>query len=186
MTIVSPTNTLGIVRLSVIERCDERVDLVHLLNQLGYSCPEPVPHGSVKIRCIDGWVHRDGGVDRSMRVYSTNTAWCFSCHKLYTPSLVGATVWHVSRSEAARRLLREAGLRVQASWQDVSQWSPPPELSKPALLEALRQWMRAEGYAHRSSVVPACAAVLDWVDTPEQAGDWLDWAKCRVKEVKES
>jgi hypothetical protein len=75
---------------------------------------EEIPWGdfrSHKLHCPVGFEHRDGGVDRAMRIYpSTNSAFCFAMHHYLNPVKVVSLTHDDSTVRAALRICRRYDL----------------------------------------------------------------------------
>lgn len=59
---------------------------------------------SWKTHCPLGFEHPDGGIERTMRVYQTNTAYCFSTHGFLSPVRLAMHHWDKPALYSARRL----------------------------------------------------------------------------------
>ena len=143
--------------------------------------------GYGKLHCPFGPVaHSDGGVERSLRTYDTNTAHCFSCKRTWTPVSMMSEWWDCSREEAAEKMLRLSGI-TQPGWQE--KWEQahqprPPDLA--ALGEALKTWCRRmlgpsweqEQFDPRLAVpLGHCLGMLSRVTTADEAEEWLNGSK---------
>jgi hypothetical protein len=72
-----------------------------------------VPGGldrSWKTTCPFGFEHPDGGVERNMRVYGSNSAYCFAMHGFLTPVRLVQLRNEVTQRRAARILAEQYGL----------------------------------------------------------------------------
>lgn len=98
--------------------CDERVDLVLVLTQLGVEISHPPEGTSLKVFCPFSFLHEDGGAAPALRVYSTNTAFCFAEDLFFTPSSLAAVARDVTRREAAEQLLEEAGIPSSSDYRE--------------------------------------------------------------------
>jgi hypothetical protein len=67
---------------------------------------------SWKTNCPFGFEHPDGGVEKAMRVYGSNTAYCFSTHGMLTPVRLIQIKTERRAATAAKRLAERYGLRV--------------------------------------------------------------------------
>lgn len=74
---------------------------------------------SWKTYCCFAFEHSDGGVDRSMRVYPSNSAHCFSDpdHGFMTPVRIIQIHEGISQRQAARKLLIKYGLFKSIDWR---------------------------------------------------------------------
>jgi hypothetical protein len=127
---------------SATDIANELVPIVSVLRQFGVDCPD-VPDGvSVKLRCVWSYLHPDGGLDASMRVYgSDNHAWCFAgCDRL-TPVRIYSESNGLMYSQGARLLLDEYGFRplhwTERARNATNRMKSPPSASLDTYAQAL-------------------------------------------------
>lgn len=95
------------------EYANSQIKIESVLNDIfGEDIPEDV--GGWKAHCPEGSDHSDGGASKSLKVYSdTNSAFCFSHNRKYTP----VDLWKVHKNlkqntAAAKGLLKHYGIRT--------------------------------------------------------------------------
>lgn len=169
---------------SFIEEANERVSIVEVCRRIGMDVSNP----DRKMRCWFGDLnHSDGGIDPAFRIYQdTNSGYCFSCRKYFDPVYLYAQATDKSMKNAALDLLEIVG------WKPVSQsqrWaeSVAPEVGVDVSMLALAlrtycaricpEWEEIQLEASVAEVLSKCLALLDFVRTPEEAGQWLNTCK---------
>lgn len=184
-------------RKSWIDTANEHVSIADLLTTFGIYIPgDAVSGGSKKVYCPFGFYHSDGGTTRAMRIYyQSNTAYCFSCSKRYTPVKLAAAKWDCPWNTAAMRLLEDAGFKpktIKERWVDAT----TPEENKPdliALADALKMYCSAVSsdwattqYSDKvADKLDKCLTLLDSVATDEDAYKWLSTCKLVMKRLLE-
>jgi len=167
----------------VKQAVDREVDLVRLLLDEGFEAHHPDTGASIKGYCPFGFMHPDGGHERALRIYDSNSAWCFSCEEFFTPVRLASRLWDVSADEAARQLARSYGVATGDLEHAVASIGvePPPDIAE--LADALRLWFDRQEFAGGRYAVRATARVLElvvMVKTTEEAAMWLSQAKVYV------
>lgn len=178
--------------LSQIDEADTRVPIARVFGLIGARTPAEDDGRSRKIHCPFGDIyHSDHGLSPAMRIYAeTNSCYCFSCARRYTPTQLAARAWDVHRRVAAARLLERSGIVVRRpTWAEVC---APPELAVPdrtLLADALKTWCRrtVPGFGLRqfdpdiASLLTRCLVLLDHVRSQDDAVTWLNGCKNAFK-----
>lgn len=181
---------------SWIDQANELVRISTLLTSFGIYVPESVNNGgSKKVHCPFGIYHSDNGLSKAMRVYgASNTAYCFSCSKRYSPVSLAAAQWDCSWVNAALRLLDEAGFKPK-SWQE--RWedavAPPQiiDIDTLSLAEALKiycssidaSWNMTQLDGSAAEMLDKCLSLLPTVKTSTDAEKWLTTCKAVMRKV---
>jgi hypothetical protein len=100
-------------RRSPVDIADELVPIEVLMRKYGWEVPD-VPEGtSLKIHCMWGFQHADGGVSAALRIYPSpmNRGICFAGCGTITPTRLYAEMEQLLFREAGTRLLEEFGYR---------------------------------------------------------------------------
>jgi hypothetical protein len=183
---------------SWIDDANERVQITDVLTAIGVFVPESILNGgNKKIYCPFGFYHSDGGTSKAMRVYlASNTAYCFSCSKRYSPVGLASASWDVPWTAAALRLLEEAGFKAKTLTERWVVASTPVE-NKPdliALADALKMycsgisssWYSRQYDEQVSDKLNQCLSLLDLVQSDEAAAKWLQTCKQVMTKILES
>jgi hypothetical protein len=181
---------------SWVEEANEYISIFDLLSSIGVYIPFSDGSSTKKIHCPFGFYHSDGGTSKAMRVYShSNTAYCFSCGKRYSPVGLASAYWDCSYTAAALRLLEDAGFKsktLEERWVEAT----TPEKNKIdliALADALKMycagictdWDTLQ-YSDKVSVtLSRCLGLLNSVHSEEQATKWLTTCKTVMKTILE-
>lgn len=185
-------------RSSWIDDANERIQITDVLTNIGVFVPDSIRNGgNKKIYCPFGFYHSDGGTSKAMRVYlASNTAYCFSCSKRYSPVGLASASWDVPWTAAALRLLEEAGFKSKTLTERWVEATTPVE-NKPdliALADALKMfcsgvhadWTSIQYDDHVSTKLNQCLSLLDLVQSDEAASRWLDTCKKAMTKVLET
>lgn len=171
-----------------IRMANSTVSIVHVLRAIGVDTPE-LSRGSIKVHCPFGEVwHGDGGNEQALRVYEdTNTSFCFACTKLYTPTALHALTYDISESDAAEILLNDVAPQLKENFQN---WDKlmKEHILKPdtfSLVRALEiycstireDWFLVQFDENISVLHLKCLALLDRIQSAEDAADWLRVSK---------
>ncbi len=169
---------------SAVALANERISIEQALRWAEVSAWEG---DTRKLHCPFGVVaHADFGMERSLRSYPDNTAYCFACARCWTPVRLMAEYWDCRQSEAAEKMLRMAGVTApdwRESWEQAHQ---PPLPDTAALGEALKtwcrrvrgpEWEREQFRPEVSGPLAACLGVLPLVTTAAEADAWLSGCK---------
>jgi len=171
---------------NLIFLANTKISIVTACQWAGISVSEG--EGGRKTWCPFGLIsHSDGGVDRAFRVYEdSNSAYCFSCAKYWTPVSLMTEVWDCSRTEAAERMCGTAGITVPG-WRE--RWDSlqyPAAVDTASLAEALKRWcarIYGPGWetdqfdSEQADPLAACLGVLPLVTTGNDASAWVDSSK---------
>jgi len=174
---------------SWIDEANERIDISDVLTSLGIFVPESVRNGgNKKVFCPFGFYHSDGGITKAMRVYkASNTVYCFSCSKRYSPVTLAAAKWDCSWHNAAFRLLEDAGFKpktLEERWAEATaQVVVKPDVL--SLADALKmycsgissEWATKQLDENVAETLNKCLGLLNIVETNEDAAKWLDACK---------
>jgi hypothetical protein len=101
----------------LIERCDELISIIDVLEQMGCDVPRG-EYSSWKMHCPFGYEHPDGGIDKNFRAYPPSNVNCFAMHGFLTPSSLYARWKGLSRERSAKILLEEAGLLKYQNYRE--------------------------------------------------------------------
>lgn len=171
---------------SWIEEANTKIDIADFLSSIGIYVP--VRDGNKKVHCPFGFYHSDGGQSKAMRIYyNSNTAFCFSCGKRYTPVTLASAYWDCAWVTAAFRLLDDAGIKpktLEERWVEAS----TPEIKKIDLIslaDALKMfcagvstdWDKQQYSDEISDKLNKCLTLLDSIKTDEDAVKWLNVCK---------
>lgn len=175
---------------SWVDEANELIHIADVLTSLKVYVPEGIRNGgNKKVYCPFGFYHSDRGTTKAMRVYAaSNTAFCFSCSKRYSPVSLAAAAWDCSWQSAAFRLLEDIGYKpktLQERWDEAI----VPVYVKPdtdALAEALKMycsgisknWSELQLQDSVAVKFNKCLNLLNCVKTDEDAINWL--TKCKI------
>lgn len=182
---------------SWIDKANEHVNIADFLTSIGIFVPDTIRMGgNRKVHCPFGFYHSDGGQAKAMRIYlQSNTAYCFSCGKRYSPVGLASAYWDVPWMTAAMRLLEDSGFKpktLEERWVEAT----TPEENKPdliALADALKMFCagiasdwNTQQYDDRiANKLNQCLQLLDFVQTDEQALKWLTICKSVMRSLLE-
>ena len=184
-------------KIDWVHLANTQVRIEKVLNDLyGIEIPEGV--GNWRAACPKGIEHRDGGLAKSMRVFSdSNTAWCFSHSESFTP----VSLWQnrssvSSRVKAAKQLLGAYGFpteppSLEERWKS-TQDEAAEDLDPSNLRSALVYFAKTQlpGYVTRQyegDVMNIMSNLLESVDDlpPESSYDtmvqWMNKSKGILK-----
>lgn len=102
---------------SMIERADEVVNIIDILEQMGCDVPRG-EYNSWKMFCPFREEHPDGGLDKNFRVYPPTNVNCFAMHGHMKPTQLYSRWKNVSRERSALLLLEERGLLRPRFYRD--------------------------------------------------------------------
>ncbi len=185
---------------SWVDLANDFVQISDVLTEIGVFVPATIKEGSnKKIHCPFGFYHSDGGLTKAMRVYTqSNTAYCFSCSKRYSPVSLLSAKLDCSWNSAAVQLLEDFGYKpktLKERWQEATaeQLTVPDTL---ALADALKiycdsltpDWNQRQLDSNISDTLNKCLDLLRAVKTDADATKWLDTTKLVMKRklIKES
>jgi len=182
---------------SWIDEANERVHIADVLTSLGIAVPESVRNGgNKKVYCPFGFYHSDGGISKAMRVYgNSNTAYCFSCSKRYSPVTLTAAKRDCSWQNAAFILLEDIGYApksLEERWEEAT-IKPHENPDILALADALKMycsgiitdWASKQLEDTIASKLNQCLDLLSVVKTDEDAVKWLTVCKKVMKDMLE-
>ncbi len=180
---------------SWIDQANEVVEISEVLRTLGIYVPEESFYGnSKKLHCPFGFYHSDGGTDRAMRVYfKSNTAYCFSCNKRYSPVTLLAAKKDCSLNNAALELLESKGIKqktLEDRWTEALE-KPIVNLDVNALADALKiycstvhpNWLVVQLHDDVATTLNKCFDLLRVVKTDSDALKWLNGCKQVMKRL---
>jgi hypothetical protein len=182
---------------SWIDLANDNINIADFLTSIGVYVPDTIRDGgNKKVHCPFGFYHSDNGQAKAMRIYySANVAFCFSCGKRYSPVALASAYWDCSWSNAAIRLLDDAGFKpksLQERWVEATT-HVETKLDLIALADALKMycsgvsqyWDRLQYDDDVSSKLSRCLELLSSVKTDEQAIKWLTVCKLAMTKILE-
>jgi hypothetical protein len=172
-------------RTSWIDEANNLISIADVLGSQGVYVPDNVRQGGTKkVHCPFGFYHSDNGLSKAMRVYgASNTAYCFSCSKSYSPVTLAAAAWDCSLNAAALRLLEDIGYKrktVAERWAEATA-EKTSEIDILELAEALKiycagispDWEMLQLQDDVAALLNRCLSLVKAVKTDEQADKWL-------------
>ncbi len=183
---------------SWIDKANDLVSITDVLAMIGVHVPASIlGGGNKKIYCPFGFYHSDGGTTKAMRVYlASNSVYCFSCSKRYSPVGLYAAKWDLSWINSAFRLLDEAGFKPKSLEERWAEATASVE-TKPdtiALADALKmycsgmspEWQIKQLDENVAETLNKCLGLLTMVETDEDAAKWLHTCKKVMGKLLES
>lgn len=173
---------------SLVEEANERASIVLACQLVGVEVQEGRMAGSTKTYCPFGrFYHSDGGREAALRVYEeSNSAYCFSCKKYFTPTTLLSEAWDISKKRAAAELLERVGYKPLSAaelWRQVQPEEIRPDTSMLGM--ALKTYCRRidSDWSTRqfdklvSDKLDKCLSLLEYVSTEEDSDRWLTACK---------
>lgn len=173
---------------SPIALANDKVGIDAVCRSLGMYLPDYAVLSSYKTYCPFGAMyHADGGDSKAFRLYpESNTAFCFAGCGHFTPVRLTAFALDLSDSEAAQKLLDEVGYveeTIETKWAKLLEEDRTVDTD--LLAEALKTYCsRIDPYWEAnqfeepvSSILNRCFALLEGVNTQEDASKWLKATK---------
>lgn len=168
-------------------RADREIQLPALMRAFGVQVDDVGTYRR-KMRCPFGWLHGDGGVEPSFRLYGdTNTGFCFNGCGLITPVRFAAECWDVPWYIASVRLCAEhLGEDLEADSLTV------PAGPASDLMEALRvrlrtevgpDWLRLQYHQQVQKELERWAPLAEAVTTEAEARIFLARAATAINKV---
>lgn len=169
---------------SLIAEANERVSIVLASQLVGIDIEDGRVVGSTKTYCPFGrFYHSDGGKEPALRIYpDSNSAYCFSCKKYFSPTSLVSDAWDISKRRAAQELLDRVGykpLTAAELWEGVQEKELEPDttmLSMALTTYCKRidsEWQKHQFHPKVSEVLDRCLSALDKVTTEQEAEEWL-------------
>lgn len=159
----------------IVDAVNAEVDLVRFLTDEGFFVQDPGHGRSIKNHCPWGWTHPDGGYERALRVYDTNTAFCFAGCGYIDPVIAASRLWDVPRLRAAKELSMRYGVSA-GDLDSALAVMAQPRVDVVELVDAMRRWVAAKfsGDELRSARVALarCASVVELVSSDADAAVW--------------
>lgn len=154
---------------------------------------------SWKTSCPFSYEHPDGGIEKNMRIYASNSAYCFAAHGVLTPVRMMQVHYGVSQSRAARMLADRYGLvKSEPYWKRMErlvleQATRMQEAGSPAHAVAALQTAlgRVPGYTHKQfdpEVTTAMEAELERLDEVlrvQRDGGVREWFREALRRMTE-
>lgn len=182
---------------SWIDEANERIDIADVLTNIGVFVPAAArTGGNRKLQCPFGFYHSDGGLAKAMRLYrASNTVYCFSCSKRYSPVTLAAAARDCSWNNAAFKLLEDAGFKpktLKERWVEATT-IPENKIDTIALADALKMycsgvspdWAVLQLDDSVATTLNKCLSLLTVVTTEESAVKWLQTCKQVMQKVLE-
>jgi len=177
---------------SLIVEANERVSIVMACRLAGIEVEDGLTGGSMKTYCPFGrFFHSDGGKEPAFRIYpESNSAYCFSCKKFFSPTTLISDAFDISKKQAAKELLDRVGykpLTAAEMWAGVQPKEPEPDTSmlsmalKTYCLRIDPDWQKTQFEPDVGSYLDRCLSLLDQVHTGEEAEAWLTTCKLAMK-----
>lgn len=144
--------------------------------------------GSIKMKCIWGVEHKDGGIERSMRYYyETDSAFCFRDHGVIDPVAIRSSVWNVSKTQAAKAMVNNHTVSNRPHWsqrmKEMLEAEEQQFASIPNAIQALNLKLNGiEGYSdnqYNPRVIALKLKIMEVFDplwTLTEIEQWLDAA----------
>ena len=165
---------------SLIDEANERVPIELACRLVGVDIEDGLEGRSVKTYCPFGrFFHSDGGKEPALRIYGeSNSAYCFSCKKYFTPVTLISDAFDMSKKQAAMDLLERVGwkpLSAAEMWAGVQ--PKPLEPDRTLLSHALivycsridSDWQKSQFNPKISSVLDKCLSLLEQVTNDAEA-----------------
>lgn len=179
---------------SLIEEANERVRIELVCRLVGVDIEDGLEGRSIKTYCPFGrFFHSDGGKEPALRVYGeTNSAYCFSCKKHFTPVTLFADGFDMTKRQAATDLLEKVGykpLSAAEMWAGAQPTQPEPDktmLSHALIIYCTRidaDWQKSQFDKNISPILDKCLSLLERVTTDAEANDWLTTCKTVMSRV---
>ncbi len=178
---------------SLISTANEKISIYLVCSLIGIDVAGR-EGSSIKTYCPFGdFFHSDGGKEPAFRVYSeTNSAYCFSCKKYFSPVTLYAEYKDLSTKQSAEDLLERIGYKppsFEELWSNVQPKDPQPDTAM--LNKALRtycqriskDWSKKQFDPTVAEVLDKCLALLDVVLTTSDAEYWLSTSKEIMRRV---
>jgi len=185
------------MRNEQIEEANKKVSIYLVCGLIGMDLSEGREGSSIKTYCPFGrFFHSDGGKEAAFRVYAeSNSAYCFSCKKYFSPVSLYSSATDLSSKASAEFLLEKIGYKKPSPeeiWNNVQPKDPEPD--KSMLNKALRfycqrisnDWSRDQFLPEVSEVLDRCLTMLDSVRNTEDADFWMRGSKAVMARVLES
>jgi len=172
----------------LIEEANKRISIYMVCSLIGVDVPEGRMGSSIKTYCPFGrFYHSDGGKEAAFRVYGeSNSAYCFSCKKYFSPVSLHSSATDMSSRDSAEFLLQKIGYKKPSPeeiWNSVQPADPDPD--KTMLNKALRiycervspDWKNDQFDPAVADILDRCLSLLDSVQTLVDADYWLGTSK---------
>lgn len=172
----------------LIEEANKKVSIYLVCGLVGVDVSEGREGSSIKTYCPFGrFYHSDGGKEAAFRVYAeTNSAYCFSCKKYFSPVSLYSSATDLSAKNSAEYLLEKIGYKKptpEEIWNNVQPKDPEPD--KSMLNKALRiycqrissDWSKEQFRPEVADILDRCLSLLDAVTTSQEAEYWLKSSK---------
>lgn len=173
---------------SLIAEANERVSITLACRLVGIEIEAGRTEGSTKTYCPFGqFYHSDGGKEPALRIYpQTNSAYCFSCKKFFSPTTIVSDAFGISKKQAAVELLDRVGYKPLSAlelWEGVQERPPKPDTSmlsmalKVYCFRICSDWNKLQFESEIAGILDKCLMLLDNVETAEDAELWLSNSK---------
>ena len=170
------------------DEANSRVSIFLVCGWIGVDVEAKDWGSSIKTYCPFGdFFHSDRGKEPAFRVYAdTNSAYCFSCKKYFSPVSLYAAARDMTNKEAAETLLEKVGYKPPSAkglWEEVRPKEAEPDTSM--LNKALRTycqricptWNKKQFEPGVAEILGKCLELLDVVKTMQDSDKWLKVSK---------
>lgn len=181
---------------SLIAEANDRVSIVSACLLVGIDIEDGRTEGSTKTYCPFGRLHHsDGGKEPALRIYpQSNSAYCFSCKKYFSPAGLVAEAFDITKKQAAAELLTRVGYKPISAmelWQNVQEEEIRPDTSmlgmalKTFCSRIYPDWDKLQFQSNVATSLDSCLALLDAVVTDADAELWLTLSKKVMSKFKD-
>lgn len=173
---------------SSISLANSKISIYSVCSLVGVEIPEGREGSSIKTYCPFGiFYHSDGGKEPAFRAYpESNTAYCFSCKKYFTPVSLYSACTDLSKKASAETLLEMIGYKKPSPeevWNNVQ--PREPDVDKSMLGMALKtycericsSWSKRQLDGIVADRLDSCLSLLSKVSSSEEAEYWLRASK---------
>jgi len=167
-----------------IEAVNREVSLVRFLNDEGYPVQGPDQARSIKTHCPWGWTHPDGGMEKSFRVYGSNTGFCFGGCGFINPVIAAERLWEIPPQRAARELAARYHVSTGDLATAVAIMQRGLAVDRIELVDALRRWCDAsfteDERIDARRALARCASVVELIQDASDAARWWEMSQILI------
>lgn len=183
-----PTDTQDL-----ISRANAQLSCIDLLNKhFGYEL-EKGGSGSLKLNCVWGYEHLDGGVEKCMRYYwETDRCFCFRDHGVIDAVTLQSYLWNESKARTARQVLESAGLLRREPYYArmpklLTAAHEEPSMSLPAVQQMFNEQLRLLPVYDKMQYMPDVIALkntlMQEVEESWNLDEILKWVDESVQKI---